>query len=94
MPKLNVKHVAILASLPLTKKDEEKLEGQLETTLKHVDNLQTINTDNIPPTNQVTNLLNVMREDEIKPSLTQEEALKNAKKTYNGFFVVPAVLAE
>ena len=39
-------------------------------------------------------LKDIWREDVVKPSLSQEEALMNAKNTYNGFFVVPVILAE
>ncbi|HET9947245.1 MAG TPA: Asp-tRNA(Asn)/Glu-tRNA(Gln) amidotransferase subunit GatC [Patescibacteria group bacterium] len=92
--KINVKHIATLASMPITASQEEKLEKELEATLEHVKRLEEIDTTQIEGTNEVTQAVNVMREDETEPSLTQEEALMNAKKTYNGFFVVPVILEE
>ncbi len=90
--KINIKHVAKLANIPISEEEEKKLAQELESTLEHIERLSEIATDNVVPTSQVTGLENVFREDEICVSLTQEEALKNAKKTYNGFFVVPAIL--
>lgn len=94
MAKININHVAKLAELTITEDEGKLLEKQLEATVEHVQSLQEINTDQITGTNEVANLSNVTREDEVTPSLTQEDALQNAKKVYNGFFVVPAVLAE
>ncbi len=92
--KIDVSHIAELANLPLTDEEKKKFEKQLEDTLEHIANLQEINTKNIEPTNQVTGLENVMREDVVKPSLTQKEALQNAKDTYKGFIKVKAIIEE
>ena len=92
--KINVLHIAKLANLQISKKEKEKFEKQLIETLNYIDKLNSIDTSNIDPTNQVTNLKNIFREDEIKPSLSQEEALKNAKSTQNGLFKVKAILEE
>ncbi len=92
--KINIKRIAKLADLTLSSSEEKKFEKQLEATLEHVDRLQEIDTSKVTGTNEVTNLANVTREDIVEPSLTQEEALQNAKKTYNGFFVVPVILEE
>lgn len=90
--KFNISHVAKLANLTLTKDEEEKFGKQLEETLNYIENLESVDTDGVEPTSQVTGLENVLREDEAKPSLSQEEALKNAKSTHNGFFKVKGIL--
>lgn len=92
--KINIKHIAKLADLPIKDDEEKMLEEQLEATVEHIESLNDIPTDHITSTNEVTGLENVMREDEVRPSLTQEQALQNAKKTYNGFFVVPVIIEE
>jgi len=92
--KINVKHIAKLANLPISEKKLNKFEAQLEQTIEHVDRLQEIDTSKVSETNDITGLLNVMREDIVTPSLSQEEALSNAKKTHNGFFVVPVIIEE
>ena len=90
--KINVKHVAKLANLPITQAEETKFETQLEETVSYIESLQEIDTKNVKATNQVTGLKNVFRDDEIKPSLSQEEALKNAPATEKGFVKVAAIL--
>lgn len=91
--KFDISHVAKLANLFLSESEKDKLEKQLEETANYVAELDKVNTSNIEPTSQVTGLENVTREDAITPSLSQEDALKNAKSTYNGFFKVKGILA-
>ncbi|MBF8250095.1 MAG: glutamyl-tRNA amidotransferase [Candidatus Levybacteria bacterium] len=90
--KINVKHVAKLANLPLKPGEEEKFEKQLSEILTYVEKLKEVDTENVDPTSQVTGLENIIRNDECKPSLTQEEALSNVKSQHNGFIKVPAIL--
>lgn len=92
--KIDVKHVAKLANLPLKPGEEKKFEKQLGETLDYVKRLEEIDTKNVEPTSQVTGLENVTREDETKPSFTQEEALLNTKSQHNGLFKVKAILTE
>lgn len=91
--KFDIKHVAKLANLTLTAEEEEKFSAQLEETISYVEGLDEVDTDSVEPTSQVTGLENVTREDEIKPSLTQEQALSNANSTHNGFFKVKGILS-
>ena len=90
--KIDVKHVAKLANLKLSSQEEVKFEKQLEETLSYIKNLDEVNTDSVEPTNQVTGLENVTREDAATPSFSQEEALSNSTSTHNGLFEVPAIL--
>lgn len=92
--KIDIAHLGKLANIPLSDNEKKLLKSQLEQTLVHVDRLKEIDTTKVQGTNEVNNLINVWREDEVKESLTQEEALKNAKNTHKGFFVVPAILEE
>lgn len=90
--KIDVKHIAKLANLPLKPEEEEKFERQLSETLSYVEKLNSINTKGVEPTSQVTGLENITREDESMTSLTQEEVLSNSKSTHNGLFKVKATL--
>ena len=92
--KIDVKHVAQLANLTLSDAELKKFEKQLDETLAYISNLNEIDTKNVEPTNQVTGLENVTREDVAKPSLSQEEALSNTKSKHNGMFEVDAILSE
>lgn len=100
--KFDVNHVAKLANLTLTDAEKKKFEAQLSETVEYVEELDEVNTEGFDPVSQVTGLENVTRDDEIKPSLSQEDALKNAKpaspgssqggSTYKGFFKVKGIL--
>jgi aspartyl-tRNA(Asn)/glutamyl-tRNA(Gln) amidotransferase subunit C len=92
----DVKHVAKLANLPMQEDQIPKFQSQLESILEFVKTVQTVDTEGVPETTQVTGLENVWREDEVDDTrtFTNAEALKNAPSTHNGFFMVKAILAE
>lgn len=90
--KIDVKHVALLANLQISQEEEEKFEKQLSDVLSYIDKLQKVDTDGVPETSQTTGLENVMREDTTAPSLSQDEALSNAKNKHNGLFKVKGIL--
>lgn len=92
----NVEHIAKLANIPVSEKEKEELAAGFEETLAVVDELNSLNVENVPTTHQVTGLENVWREDEInqETTFTQQEALANAEKSHDGYFVVPRILEE
>ena len=94
LSKDEVRHVAVLARIDLEPGDEEFYAGQLSGILAHIDRLQQLDTEDIPPTAQVVEIASRLRVDEPRPSLTQEEALANAPATADGFFRVPAIQEE
>ncbi len=96
IPLEEVQHIAKLAHLPITPEQTMELAKQISITVHYVSQLQSLRTEQVVETSQVTGLTNVFREDEIDNSrmLSQEEALANASHVYNGFFVVPAVFSE
>jgi len=91
-----VQKVATLANLKVSPEQQKKFSLQLSNVIGYVSNVQALKTDDIPETSQVTGATNVFREDvvEEKRMLTQDEALSNAKKKHNGYFVVPAIFEE
>lgn len=89
-----VKHVAKLANLSLQPDEEEKYAGQLSAILDYIDQLNRVNTRDIEPTFNVTGKSNIFAEDEIKPSLTPEEALQSAQINKNEFYVAKGVFQE
>lgn len=91
---MDVAKIAKLANLKITDEEEKKFGKQFEETIKVIDRLSELKTDNTEITYQVSGLTNITREDEIDTTnaLTQEEALSQAKKTQNGFFVVNKIL--
>jgi len=89
-----VRHVAMLARLGLEPGDEEFYAEQLSGILGAIDRLQEVDTDAIPPTAQVVEIVNQLREDEPRPCLTQAQVLANAPAAENGFFRVPSIQEE
>jgi aspartyl-tRNA(Asn)/glutamyl-tRNA(Gln) amidotransferase subunit C len=89
-----VRHVAMLARLGLEPGDEDFYAEQLSGILEHIDRLQQVDTDDRPPTAQVVEVKNQLREDEPRPGLTQEDALSNAPAAQDGFFRVPSIQEE
>mgnify|MGYP001601625450 FL=1 len=92
--KIDIKHVAKLANLPLKPQEKEKFEKQLSEILSYVEKLKEVDTKNVEITSQVTELENITREDETSPSLSQEEVLSNTQSKHNGLFKVKAILDE
>jgi len=90
---IDVKHLARLAKMKVSPAEAKKLSKGFKETLKTVSLLNKLDTSNIQSTFQVTGLKNVFRADKIDKSrtLSQKQALSNAKKTYQGYFVVPAI---
>jgi aspartyl-tRNA(Asn)/glutamyl-tRNA(Gln) amidotransferase subunit C len=89
-----VEEIAELARLDLSRGEKERFRDQLSAILDYAERLQQLDTSDVPPTAQVTGLVGVMREDVITASCTQDEALANAPRDQDGFFVVPTVLEE
>jgi len=90
---VNVNHLAKLSNLPISDDEAKTLSNQFEETLHVIDNLSELDVTGILPTPQVTGLSNILRDDEVDTSriFTQREALQNAPKSHQGYFVVPAI---
>ena len=90
----DVDHVAALARLGISAEERARFAEQLSGILEHFRALQALDTENIPPTAQVLDIRNVMRDDSSRPPLPQTVALGNAPRQEDGFFRVQAVLEE
>ena len=84
----------MLARIGLEPGDEDFYAEQLSGILEHIDRLQQVDTDDIPPTAQVVEIVNQLREDVPRPCLTQAEVLANAPAVQDGFFRVPSIQEE
>ena len=88
----DVEHVALLARLGLTDDELVLLEGQLNHILEQYAKLAELPTESIPPTAQVIELENILRDDVVTPSLPVEAVLANAPACSGDFVVVPPIL--
>jgi aspartyl-tRNA(Asn)/glutamyl-tRNA(Gln) amidotransferase subunit C len=89
-----VRHVAHLARLRLSDEELAQMRIDLSHILDHIDMLKEVDVSDVPPTAQVTDLVNVMREDETRPSLPREDVLANAPEQHDGMFRVKAIFEE
>jgi aspartyl-tRNA(Asn)/glutamyl-tRNA(Gln) amidotransferase subunit C len=88
----DVKYVAHLARIALTPDEQEKFEAQLSNILGYIEKLNQLDVSGIEPTAHAVPLINVFRPDEVRPSLSNEEALRNAPASANGLFMVPKIV--
>ncbi len=89
---IDVKYVAHLARLNLTPAEEQKLSTQLGNILGYIEKLNELDVSHVEPTAHAVPLVNVTRADEVRPSLSNEEALRNAPSKANGLFIVPKIV--
>ena len=89
---IDVKYVAHLARLALTPEEEKQLGAQLGSILGYIEKLRELDVTDVEPTAHAVPLVNVTRPDEIRPSLSPEDALRNAPKKAGGLFVVPKIV--
>ena len=95
----DVRRVAELASLALRDDEVEKMAKDLDNILGHMDKLNELDTTGVEPMSQVLFEAGLsetdaatLREDRIKPSLSNAEALANAPVSGSGYYKVPLVI--
>lgn len=90
----DVDAIAKLANIPVTSEEKKILATGFTKVIGVLEELKTAEVKRVEPVTQVTGLENITREDEIDVThtFTQKQALANAPKTYNGYFVVSRVL--
>ena len=89
-----VAHVANLAQLVLSEAEKEQFGEQLSSILQYAERLQEVDTDEIAFAGTVLPVENVLRPDEVRPSLELEEVLGNAPASEDGCFLVPMILED
>ncbi len=89
---LDVAYVAELARLKLSAEEAALFQAQLAEVLTHAARLQELDLAGVEPAAHSEPATNVFRADEVRPSLSQEEALRNAPRAANDLFIVPKVL--
>jgi aspartyl-tRNA(Asn)/glutamyl-tRNA(Gln) amidotransferase subunit C len=87
-----VQHIALLARLGVDDADLERFSEQLSNILENFEILQRVDTTGVPPTSHPVPLSNVLRDDEVAPSLPPTEILANAPQEEDNCFRVRAVL--
>lgn len=88
----DVEYVAALSRLEFSEDETEKYAEQLNVILEYVNQLNELDTEGVEPTYQVMPVTNVLREDEVKPSMERDNVLMNASVTQDGCFKVPRII--
>ena len=91
----DVLYVSELAHLELTDAERERMLRDLNSILGYIDRLNQLDTAGIPPMAQVsagTAPDSAMRPDQTRPSISREDALRNAPQNDGEFFKVPKVI--
>ncbi|WP_033291984.1 Asp-tRNA(Asn)/Glu-tRNA(Gln) amidotransferase subunit GatC [Amycolatopsis jejuensis] len=89
-----VAHLAKLARLAVTDDELDVFAGQLDQILDSVAKVSQVAAEDVPPTSHAVPLTNVFREDVVRPSLAQKDALAAAPAAEDGRFRVPRILGE
>jgi aspartyl-tRNA(Asn)/glutamyl-tRNA(Gln) amidotransferase subunit C len=89
---IKVEYVARLARIALSPEEEQKLSAQLGNILSYIEKLKEANVAGVEPTAHAFPLVNVVRPDEVQPSMSNDDALRNAPAKANGLFVVPKIV--
>lgn len=87
-----VDELAHLARLQFEGEEKERIKKDLNRILGFMEKLNELDTEGVEPLVHLSEELNVMRRDEAKRTISQEEALKNAPKRDSDYFKVPKVL--
>jgi aspartyl-tRNA(Asn)/glutamyl-tRNA(Gln) amidotransferase subunit C len=87
-----VEHVARLARLALSADETRRFTEQLNAILTYMEQLNEVSTEAVEPTAHVLDLVNVLRDDTVRQTLSVDEALANAPEAAHHFFAVPRIV--
>jgi len=92
--KKDVEKIAELARLKFSDEELENFTPQMNEILSYMDKLNELDTEDVKPLSHPVEQINVFREDELKSSVSTEEALKNAPDKTDNHFKVPKVIGD
>ena len=90
--KEEVEHVGWLARIEIHESEAEAYAEKLNTVLDYFSQLDEVDTENVSPTYHVADIVNVFREDVVRPSLPQERVLSNTENKKEGNFLAPRIM--
>jgi aspartyl-tRNA(Asn)/glutamyl-tRNA(Gln) amidotransferase subunit C len=92
VPISEVEKIAALSRISLTEEEKTMHQQNLLEILEAAQKLSDLDTDNVEPTAHIQGIENVLRKDEITPSMDNELLTSNAPERENGCFIVPKVV--
>lgn len=89
---IDVARVAHLARLALTPEEERQMGVQLERVLDYIEQLKKVDISGVEATAHAFPQVNVTRPDAVRPSISHQDAMRNAPAAANGLFIVPKIV--
>jgi aspartyl-tRNA(Asn)/glutamyl-tRNA(Gln) amidotransferase subunit C len=87
-----VDQLAHLGRLTFEPAEKEEIKKDLQKMISFIEKLNEVDTTGVEPLLFMTNEVNVLREDEVKGSISREDGLLNAPQKDEEFFKVPKVI--
>jgi aspartyl-tRNA(Asn)/glutamyl-tRNA(Gln) amidotransferase subunit C len=87
-----IKKISKLARISVTNDETDRLEKDLNSILKFVEQLKELNTDKVEPISSVSDQDLTMNKDEVKKINEKDDILKNAPEKNSNYYVVPKVI--
>ena len=84
-----IKYLESLARITLSESEEEKVGKELQDILTYIDTLNELDTTDVEAMSHSFPITNVLRKDEVKPTMSPDEIVANAPESQDGAFVVP-----
>ena len=88
----DISYVAHLARMHLSDAEKQKISAQLKDILTYVAKLNELDVSKVEPTAHATPLTNILRKDEVEPSIDPAKILQNAPEQARGLFIVPKIV--
>jgi len=86
-----VEHVSSLARLALSEEEKKLFAEQLGKIIDHFDELKSVDTEGVEPMAHALSIVNVLREDEVKPPAGRDVLLEGGPDVEAGYFKVPKI---
>jgi aspartyl-tRNA(Asn)/glutamyl-tRNA(Gln) amidotransferase subunit C len=87
-----IDRLAHLARLEFSDEEKKELKADLESMTGFVEKLKEVDTTGVDPLLHITDAVNILRDDEVKQTITKQQALLNAPLTDGDFFITPKVI--
>ena len=84
--------LAQLAQLEFNAREREEIKQDLQKMIAFIDKLNELDTTGVEPLLHMSDNENILREDEVRGSISRGEAFKNAPEHNGQFFQVPKVI--
>ncbi len=92
VPISEVEKIAALSRLRLSEQEKKMYQKHLEAILQVAQQLDKLDTADVPPTAHIQGIVNVLRPDKVVPSMDNSQLLANAPEKQSGCFIVPKVV--